>query len=403
LVRRHQLGGSNVRRTLLSAEQRTRLFGIRTEASEMAKHYVLSAEDLALIRAKRRSGNRLGLAVELSYCGIRAKASASASMRLKASIEGGAVLPSVILRKLVAAGPGNALSRALRTLGRIERTLFTLQWLSDPDLRQRSHAGLNKGEASNSLRRAVFFHRQGEIRDRTFENQSFRASGLSVITAAIVHWNTVYLDRAVRQLLAQGVTVPDELLAHVAPLGWEHIALTGDYVWSAAGPEAGFRPLRECSRRVPTSGGLACSFEQIVRLPQRRQTERLDRSLSCWYSKQKIGIVSRRRRSRKLPRGGKASPELREGRPPLDYGNLFGRWYPTRAEWHVFVFCERMAVNRRGGEADENRFSAALQRRTISDISALLDRGSRGTSAVEAAGMGCPAVYPGQRQSGSSR
>lgn len=49
-----------------------------------------------------------------------------------------------------------------------ERTLFTLQWLSDPDLRQRSHAGLNKGEASNSLRRAVFFHRQGEIRDRTF-------------------------------------------------------------------------------------------------------------------------------------------------------------------------------------------------------------------------------------------
>jgi TnpA family transposase len=75
-------------------------------------------------------------------------------------------------------------------VGRIERTLFTLQWLSDPALRQRSHAGLNKGEASNSLRRAVFFHRQGEFRDRTFENQSFRASGLSLLTAAIVHWNT---------------------------------------------------------------------------------------------------------------------------------------------------------------------------------------------------------------------
>jgi TnpA family transposase len=48
----------------------------------------------------------------------------------------------------------------LRALGRIERTLFTLQWLSDPELRQRSHAGLNKGEARNSLRRAVFFHRR---------------------------------------------------------------------------------------------------------------------------------------------------------------------------------------------------------------------------------------------------
>ena len=53
--------------------------------------------------------------------------------------------------------PADAELRALRALGRIERTLFTLQWLSDPDLRQRSHAGLNKGEASNSLRRAIFF------------------------------------------------------------------------------------------------------------------------------------------------------------------------------------------------------------------------------------------------------
>jgi TnpA family transposase len=110
--------------------------------------------------------------------------------RLKASIETGAVVPSVILRKLAAAGARNALARALRALGRIERTLLTLQWLSDPALRGRSHAGLNKGEASNALRRAVFFQRQGEIRDRTFENQSFRASGLSLITAAIVHWNT---------------------------------------------------------------------------------------------------------------------------------------------------------------------------------------------------------------------
>ncbi len=104
--------------------------------------------------------------------------------------------------------------------------------------------------------------RQGEIRDRTFENQSFRASGLSLITAAIVHWNTEYLDRAVRHLRAHGTTVPDDLMAHVAPLGWEHIGLAGDYVRtrfrcaiSAATRRSGY---------VPAHGGLACSFEQIV-------------------------------------------------------------------------------------------------------------------------------------------
>jgi TnpA family transposase len=54
-------------------------------------------------------------------------------MHLKASIETGAVVPSVILRKPAAAGAGNVLSRALRALGRIERTLFTLQGLSEAD------------------------------------------------------------------------------------------------------------------------------------------------------------------------------------------------------------------------------------------------------------------------------
>ncbi len=75
--------------------------------------------------------------------------------------------------------------------------------------------------------------------------QSFRASGLSLVAVAIVHWNTVYFDRAVQHLRAQGVTIPDDLLAHVAPLGWEHIALTGDYVWNDSNAITGFRSLRD--------------------------------------------------------------------------------------------------------------------------------------------------------------
>jgi TnpA family transposase len=58
-----------LRRTLLSSEQRTRLFGIPTALAEMATHYVLNSEDLALIRAKRRASNRLGFAIQL--CALR--------------------------------------------------------------------------------------------------------------------------------------------------------------------------------------------------------------------------------------------------------------------------------------------------------------------------------------------
>lgn len=67
-----------------------------------------------------------------------------------------------------------------------------LDWLQSVELRQRVHAGLNKGEARNALARAVFFYRLGEIRDRSFEQQRYRASGLNLVTAAIVLWNTAH-------------------------------------------------------------------------------------------------------------------------------------------------------------------------------------------------------------------
>jgi hypothetical protein len=53
------------RRTLLSSEQRTRLFAIPIDPADMARHYVLSTEDLTVIRAKRRTVNRLGFAIQL--------------------------------------------------------------------------------------------------------------------------------------------------------------------------------------------------------------------------------------------------------------------------------------------------------------------------------------------------
>ncbi len=94
--------------------------------------------------------------------------------------------------------------------------------------------------------RAVFFNRLGEIRDRSYENQSHRASGLNLLVAAIILWNTVYLQRAVDYLRQQDRHPAPDDLTHLSPLGWEHINLTGDYHWETSatlGPDQ-FRPLR---------------------------------------------------------------------------------------------------------------------------------------------------------------
>ncbi|KSG86441.1 DDE transposase [Pseudomonas aeruginosa] len=167
-------------------------------------------------------------------------------LRLASSIKQGTVTASLMLRKLGSYPRQNGLAVALRELGRIERTLFILDWLQSVELRRRVHAGLNKGEARNSLARAVFFNRLGEIRDRSFEQQRYRASGLNLVTAAIVLWNTVYLERAIQGLVEAGKPVDGELLQFLSPLGWEHINLTGDYVWrqSRRLEDGKFRPLR---------------------------------------------------------------------------------------------------------------------------------------------------------------
>lgn len=162
-------------------------------------------------------------------------------LRVATSIRSGTVTASAMLRKLSAYPRQNGLAIALREVGRLERSIFMLNWLRDIDLRRRSQTGLNKGEARNALARAIFFCQLGELRDRTFENQAYRASGLNLVVAAVILWNTRYL-----QLAADDLGVSAGSMQHVAPLGWEHLSLTGDYAWDADGqPAPGeLRPLR---------------------------------------------------------------------------------------------------------------------------------------------------------------
>jgi TnpA family transposase len=180
-------------------------------------------------------------------------------LRLAASVRTGTVSASLMLKRLGAYPRQNGLALALREIGRIERTLHALIMWNQPQLRRQATAELNKGESHNALARAVCFHRLGRLHDRTAQAQQHRASGLALVTAAIVLWNTVYLGRALDVIRRRGDVLPDELLAHLAPLGWQHINLTGDYLWGAdasLGPD-GFRPLRGVSAHLPTARAIA--------------------------------------------------------------------------------------------------------------------------------------------------
>ena len=130
---------------------------------------------------------------------------------------------------------------ALREVGRLERTLSTLNRILSSDLGRRAQIGLNKDEARSALARTVFLNRLDEL-GSTIRGPGLQGVGLNLVVAAIILWNTRYLDKAFSSL---GTGVPQELRTHVATLGWEHVNLTGYYIWIRdAEPERGrLRPL----------------------------------------------------------------------------------------------------------------------------------------------------------------
>jgi TnpA family transposase len=152
-------------------------------------------------------------------------------LRSAATMVTGAMRPSQLLKKFAAYPRQHELAVALREIGRVERTLFIIEWLLDADMQRRAQIGLNKGEAHHALKNALRIGRQGEIRDRTAEGQHYRMAGLNLLAAIIIYWNTKHLGQAVAARRRAGLNCAPDLLAHISPLGWAHILLTGEYRW----------------------------------------------------------------------------------------------------------------------------------------------------------------------------
>ena len=112
-----------------------------------------------------------------------------------------------------------------------------LDWLENPELRRECQAVLNKGEARHSLAKAVFAHTQGRIYDRSEAAQQKHAMALNMVIAAIVYWNTLYMDKAADHLVCQGQIPNPTLLGHTSPPRWAHVILMGDFDWQSGAAE----------------------------------------------------------------------------------------------------------------------------------------------------------------------
>lgn len=151
-------------------------------------------------------------------------------VRVAASLKNRTAPANVIVQRLANSSSSDRLAGALTALGRVVKTIFILRYLSDSELRHRVQLQLNRGEARHELvGRCLFFANRGEFRSRDAEEIMNKASCLSLLSNAVLVWNTLRITEIVNQLRAAGHAIVDQDLARVSPLMHAHVIPNGTY------------------------------------------------------------------------------------------------------------------------------------------------------------------------------
>ncbi len=138
----------------------------------------------------------------------------------------------VVLDRLAGSSPSDRLAKALTALGEVVKTVYILRYLHDPVLQQRVQLQLNRGESRHKLASWLFFANQGVFRTGDYEEIMNKVSALSLLSNAVLVWNTVQFTRIIEQLRQAGETVDLSDLARISPLAHAHVIPSGTYHFS---------------------------------------------------------------------------------------------------------------------------------------------------------------------------
>src|SRR5262244_2926088 len=150
-------------------------------------------------------------------------------VRVAASLRNRSAPAHDLLTRLASSAPSDRLAKALTALGQALKTLYLLRYIQDEPLRSRMQLQLNRGEGRHQLARRLFFANQGAFQTGDYEEIMNKATCLSLLSNAVVVWNTMQMSRIIAQLRANGETIADEDLARVSPLACSHVIPNGTY------------------------------------------------------------------------------------------------------------------------------------------------------------------------------
>ena len=148
-------------------------------------------------------------------------------VRIVASLKNGLAPAHVIIQKL--ANRTDNVSKAIRALGRIIKSIYILHYIADEDLRHTVHLHLNHGESRHQLAKKLFFLNRGAFKTSDYEEIMNKASCLSLVSNAVLVWNTHHFQKIVDKLRAEGHDIPSEHLQKISALMFKHLQIYGTY------------------------------------------------------------------------------------------------------------------------------------------------------------------------------
>ena len=150
-------------------------------------------------------------------------------LRIAGSLKLGTIQASELIRSLLKSERPSSLARAIIDVGRINKTIYLLNFIDNKDYRRRILTQLNRGEGRHAIARVICHGQRGEIKKRYREGQEEQLGALGLVTNAVVLWNTLYMDAALNHMQDKGTDISQEDMGRLSPLQHSHVNVLGHY------------------------------------------------------------------------------------------------------------------------------------------------------------------------------
>jgi TnpA family transposase len=149
-------------------------------------------------------------------------------VHLIASVHSGHTSAVSVMARFGSAARGDPLYEVGVGIGRLLRTIFLVDYFVNPAFRRELLRVLNRGEATNALKRLIYTGRVANYQAKSEDEMQAVADALSLLADIVMAWNTAKMQAIFDRWARRGNgAIPPELIARCAPTRTEGINMRG--------------------------------------------------------------------------------------------------------------------------------------------------------------------------------